>query len=72
MVSVGHARCGERQVARGLMLSWYNRAYRKARAIDDQLASRWEVAVAAARIADGIEPEIPKLIATLEKARADA
>jgi aminoglycoside phosphotransferase (APT) family kinase protein len=60
------------KVARGLMLSSYNRAYRKARPIDDQLAKRWEVAVAAGRIAEGIEPEIPKLIAMLEKARAEA
>ena len=57
------------KVARGLMLSSYNRAYRRARPIDDKLAKRWEVAVAAARIGDGIEPEIPKLIALLEKAR---
>lgn len=60
------------KVARGLMLSSYNRAYRRARPIDDQLAKRWEVAVAATRIGDGIEPEIPKLIAMLEKARTRA
>ncbi len=59
------------KVARGLMLSSYNRAYRKARPIDDELAKRWEVAVAAARIADGIESENVKLIAILEAARAD-
>jgi len=58
------------KVARGLMLSSYERAYRKARPIDDALAQRWEIAVAATRIADGIESEVPKLIALLEKARA--
>ncbi len=57
-------------VARGLMLSSFARAYRRARPLDEDLAKRWEIPVAAARIADGIEPERPKLVALLEKARA--
>jgi hypothetical protein len=52
------------------MLGAHDRAYRKVRPIDDKLAKRWEVVVAAARIGDGIEGEIPKLIALLEQARA--
>jgi aminoglycoside phosphotransferase (APT) family kinase protein len=57
-------------VARGLMLSAYARAYRRARPLDMALAARWEIPVAAARIGDGIEPERPKLVAMLERARA--
>jgi aminoglycoside phosphotransferase (APT) family kinase protein len=60
------------KVARGLMLSSHRRAYLKARPIDEALAKRWEIAVAAARTAEGIESENPKLVALLEKARASA
>ncbi len=59
-------------VARGLMRTSYVRAYRRARPLDMALAARWEIPVAAARIADGIEPERPKLIKLLEKARSTA
>ena len=59
-------------VARGLMVSSYARAYRRARPIDQDAASRWEIPVAAARIGDGIHPEQPKLIALLKKAHANA
>lgn len=57
------------KIARGFMLSAHDRAYRKVRPVDDALAKRWEFVVAAARIADGIESETPKLLALLEKAR---
>lgn len=56
-------------VARGLMRSSYVRAYRRVRSIDEALADRWEIAVAANRLADGIEDERAKLIALLEVAR---
>jgi aminoglycoside phosphotransferase (APT) family kinase protein len=55
-------------VARGLMRSSYVRAYRRVRSIDEALADRWEVAVAANRLADGIEDERAKLVARLEAA----
>ncbi len=57
-------------VARGLFRSSYVRAYRRARPLDMALAVRWEIPVAAARLADGIEPERPKLLRLLEKARS--
>jgi len=56
-------------VARGLMRGAYVRAYRRERPLDLALAARWEIPVAAARIAEGIESENPKLIRLLEKAR---
>jgi len=59
-------------VARGLMRQSYLRAYRHARPLDMALAARWEIPVAAARLADGIEPERPKLTKLLEAARARA
>jgi aminoglycoside phosphotransferase (APT) family kinase protein len=57
-------------VARGLMLSAYRRAYRRVRPLDTALAARREVPVAAARIADGIAPERPKLIKLLQRRMA--
>ena len=56
-------------VARGLMLGAYRRAYRRVRPLDTALATRWEVPVAAARVAEGIESENPKLIRLLEERR---
>ena len=53
-------------VARGLMRGSYARAYRRLRPIDRALAARWEIAVAAARLADGIEDERAKLLRLLE------
>jgi hypothetical protein len=57
-------------VARGLMRTSYVRAYQRLRPIDNALAARWEVPVAANRLADGIEDERPKLLRLLEAARA--
>jgi aminoglycoside phosphotransferase (APT) family kinase protein len=57
-------------VARGLMRGSYVRAYRRARPLDMALAARWEIPVAAARVAEGIESENPKLLRLLEEARA--
>jgi aminoglycoside phosphotransferase (APT) family kinase protein len=59
-------------VARGLMRSSYVRAYRRARPLDMALAARWEIPVMAARMAEGIESENPKLIRLLEKRRKTA
>jgi aminoglycoside phosphotransferase (APT) family kinase protein len=57
-------------VARGLMSSSYNRAYKRIRSIDQALAARWQIAVAANRLADGIEDERAKLVKLLEAAKA--
>lgn len=59
-------------VARGLLISAYTRAYRRILPLNEEHIRRWEVAVAAVRIGDGIEPETPKLIALLERARSEA
>jgi hypothetical protein len=58
-------------VARGLMRSSYVRAYRRARPLDLALAARWEIPVAAARVAEGIESENPKLIKLLEERKLE-
>jgi hypothetical protein len=54
-------------VARGLMRGSYVRAYRRGRPLDRELAARWLVPVAAARLADGIEDERAKLVRLLEE-----
>ena len=59
-------------VARGLMRTSYVRAYRRARPLDAALAARWEVPVMAARLAEGIESENPKLLRLLEAAQKNA
>jgi aminoglycoside phosphotransferase (APT) family kinase protein len=56
-------------IGRGLFRWSYVRAYRSARPLDLRLAARWEIPIAAARLADGVEPERPKLIAHLERAQ---
>jgi aminoglycoside phosphotransferase (APT) family kinase protein len=56
--------------ARRLLLDSYVRSYRRGRALDLALVARWEIAVAAARMRDGIESEHPKVLRLLE-VRAD-
>jgi hypothetical protein len=56
----------------GRILLWrYLSAYRRQRPVDDQVLSRWAIPIAAARIAEGIESEIPTLLRFLEKARVE-
>jgi Ser/Thr protein kinase RdoA (MazF antagonist) len=52
----------------GRILLWrYLNAYRRRRPVSDQALSRWAVPIAAARIAEGIESEIPTLLSFLER-----
>ncbi len=53
---------------RRILVSMYLRAYRQRRPLDMTEVARWEIPVAAARLADGIEEETPKLMAILEEA----
>jgi aminoglycoside phosphotransferase (APT) family kinase protein len=48
--------------ARSLMIGTYNRAYRKARPVDEALLRAWRLPVAVARISEGIATERPKLL----------
>ena len=54
--------------ARRLLLWGYARAYRRIRKVDLDVASRWDVPIAAARIAEGIEVEFPALLRFLGRA----
>ncbi len=54
---------------RRILLSLYLRSYRKRRALDMSLVARWQIPVAAARLSEGIEGEVPALLAFLDKAR---
>jgi aminoglycoside phosphotransferase (APT) family kinase protein len=57
----------------GRVLLWrYLRSYRRSRAVSDQALSGWAIPIGAARIAEGIESEIPILIKFLEKAQASS
>jgi len=53
--------------ARQILLWGYTRAYRRIRPVDMSAISRWDVPVAAARIAEGIEVEFPALLKFLER-----
>jgi aminoglycoside phosphotransferase (APT) family kinase protein len=57
---------------RGLMRALYLRGYRRARPVDMKAVGRWEVPVAAARLADGIAEERPALLKLLERRMAEA
>ena len=57
-------------VGRSLLLSLYLRSYRRARPLDMAAVKRWETPIAAARLAEGIEEEVPRLLAFLERAAA--
>ncbi len=56
-------------VGRRLLMSSYARSYRRLRPLDTHLVSRWEVPIAAGRLADGIESEEPTLVRLLEERR---
>ncbi len=53
---------------RKVMASAYLRAYRRKRAVEMAAVRRWEIPVAAARLADGIEEETGALVGLLEEA----
>ena len=55
-------------IGRNLLLSLYQRSYRRARPLDMAAVKRWEIPIAAARLAEGIEEEVPRLLALLERA----
>src|SRR3990170_3632856 len=57
-------------VGRNLLLSQYLRSYRRLRPLDMDAIRRWEIPIAAARLAEGIEEEVPRLLAFLERALA--
>ena len=59
-------------VGRNLLTSAYVRAYRRERPPDMDLVSRWEIPVAAGRLAEGVEEETSSLISLLEERRAEA
>lgn len=54
-------------VGRGAFFRLYVRAYERVRPIDADLVDRWEIVRAADRIREGIEPELPRLLALLEQ-----
>jgi hypothetical protein len=58
-------RAAER-VGRAWFRGRWERGYREQRPVDDDAATNWETAWAAARLWEGIEPEIPALLALLE------
>jgi len=55
-------------VGRNLLVSLYLRSYRKERPVEMAAVKRWEIPVAAARLSEGIEEEVPRLLALLERA----
>ena len=54
-------------VGRSILISSYERAYRRARPPDAKLVTQWEVPVAANRLAADIASERPKLLRFLEE-----
>jgi len=57
-------------IGRNLLVALYLRSYRKVRPLDMAAVKRWEIPIAAARLSEGIEEEVPRLLAFLERARA--
>jgi tRNA A-37 threonylcarbamoyl transferase component Bud32 len=55
------------RVGRRLLVFAYLRAYRRRRALDPDRLTRWEIAQAAERLADGIDSERPALLRLLER-----
>jgi aminoglycoside phosphotransferase (APT) family kinase protein len=58
-------------LGRGSFFRLYVRAYARARPIDADLVDRWEIVRAADRVYEGIEPELPALLALLERRAAE-
>jgi aminoglycoside phosphotransferase (APT) family kinase protein len=59
-------------VARSVLRRSYDRAYRRARALDARLLAAWEAPVIANRLCDGIDEERDTLLAMLERVCAVA
>ena len=59
-------------VGRAILISLYLRSYRRQRPLDMDAMRRWKVPITAARFAEGIQEEPPRLIKFLEKARSSA
>ena len=57
--------------ARGILAAAYLRAYRRKRVLDADLVDRWEIPVAAARLAQGIEGERLSLLKLLSRPTRD-
>jgi Ser/Thr protein kinase RdoA (MazF antagonist) len=57
-------------VGRNLLVALYLRSYRRVRPLDMRAVKRWEIPVAAARLSEGIEEEVPRLLALLEGKQA--
>ena len=55
-------------VGRNLLVALYLRSYRKARPLDMAAVRRWEIPIVAARLSEGIEEEVPRLLALLKRA----
>jgi aminoglycoside phosphotransferase (APT) family kinase protein len=55
-------------VGRNLLVALYLRSYRKVRPLDMRAVKRWEIPITAARLSEGIEEEVPRLLALLERA----
>ena len=52
----------------GRILLWrYLASYRRLRPLDMSVLARWAIPIAAARISEGIESEIPTLLTFLER-----
>ena len=58
-------------VGRNLLVALYLRSYRRQRPLDMRALKRWEIPIAAARLAEGIEEEVPRVLALLERAAGD-
>ena len=57
-------------IGRNLLVALYLRSYRRVRPLDMAAVKRWEIPIVAARLAEGIEEEVPRLRALLERAAA--
>jgi aminoglycoside phosphotransferase (APT) family kinase protein len=58
--------------ARSVIRRTYERAYRRARALDPRLLAAWQAPVIANRLGDGIEEERDRLLAMLERELSEA
>ena len=58
-------------VGRGVLLTFYRRAYKRPGMYDDALAKRWQAPVTAYRLVEPIEEEKPKLLKILEELKEE-
>jgi len=57
-------------VGRRIVRASYLRAYKRRASLDEALLARWRIPVAGQRMVEGIEDELPKALAIIERARA--